>query len=164
MVQYEATVTKAIFAAAIAQNAGANYDVPIPGNIGAPYGEAACRINSIVVISEENLDWEIWLWSTSAHSSNRNLDSWLGRWSFVAGDAVTETADPSTSYRYFIPDLNVPYRDDDTQSPTNDSTVTGKVANGRIHMTLIPRGAAHVINKEIVIKFFCEPDSVRAMA
>jgi hypothetical protein len=162
-----ATAVKANFLAAQANGAGVNVDVPIPGSVGSTFGNARCIIRDIILIAEENLSWELWLWSSATHPTNRDNDPWLGRWTFAAADAVTETSDPSTSYRYFIPDLNIPYWDDDTDVQTVEGAqgagadrftgLTRKTANGSIHMTLIPRGAAHVINKEVVIKFACEP-------
>jgi len=156
--QYEATVTKAIFAAAVAQNAGANYDVPIPGNIGGPFGASRCIIKGDRDrVGRESELGDFGCGVAATHPSDRNSIR-VGAVDVCRGGCGDRDGDPSTSYRYFIPDLDVPYRDDDSEAQTIDATVSRKIANGAIHMTLIPRGAAHVINKEIVIKFFCEPD------
>jgi len=144
MFQIEATAVAATFDAAIAQDAGLDFDVPIPGAIGAPYGSAQCMIKGLVLVAEENLSWELWLWSKAARAgASYNVDSWLGRWTFLAADAVRVSG--NTRYYYFVPSLEVPYRDDDVAD-----------VNGLLHCTLIPRGAAHVIHKLLLVKIYCQ--------
>jgi hypothetical protein len=145
MMLIEATAPSATFDAALAQDAQLDFDVAVPKALGSGFGSTRCRISSFVIISQEHLAWELWLWSSATRAgANYNADTWLGFWKFAAADA---TVGPDGRYRYFIPDLDVAYRDDDAAD-----------VNGLIHMSLIPRGAAHVIHDKIVVKVFCAPE------
>ena len=135
----------------IAQDAGFDFDIPVPVAAGNNFGATRVRINSIIILSAENLAWEVWLWSKSAREgAGYDADSWLGRWSFVTTtDAVRKTGD--AIYRYFIPDLDIPYVDEDAADGVNTTT-------GNLHLTIIPRGAAHVAGQDLVVKVTMVPE------
>lgn len=142
--QIMSTVLSATFLAAQNQNVGADADIQIPKGLG--WG-GRCVLKTLVLLAEENLSYEVWLWSSHTHGATIDTDTWLSRWTFVASDAVQESGD--TYYRYVIPDLDFPYEDDDASGSANPA---------RLHITLIPRGAAKTINKKIVLKFFLQPE------
>ncbi len=148
MMQIIATCPSTPLLPAIAQNAGLDVDVQIPKGLGSG-GRSMLR--TLVMLAEENLSYELWLWSSATHGATIDTDAWLSRWTFVASDAVQETGD--TYYRYVIQNLDFPYEDDDASSSPNPA---------RLHITLIPRLAAKTINKKIVIKFFLQPEAAWA--
>lgn len=133
------------FTGAIAQNAGESENLVLPGCLEGIRGNARSILRAIAIESDENLDWEIWLFRKDAFQvSDLDTDSWVGRWSFVAADAVRLAG--AGQYLYYIDGLAVPYFDADN--------------TGELHVTLINRSAAGKTAGaagEIVVKFFLEP-------
>jgi len=147
--QFEAIALPATFLVAITQDNRLDFDIPVPVAIGSVLGQARCRIRGIVIVSEENFAWEVWLWSNAARlGANYGVDSWLARWSFLTTDGVTSTSTPADGrFRYVMRDFDVPYRDDDQSNN-----------RGVLHCSLIPRGASHGNTKNILLKIYCEPE------
>ncbi len=147
--QIAARILAATFDPALAQNTGQNVDVAIPSSIGSG---ARCLVNSILIVSEENLAFDILFFGKATHGTTYDTDSYLGHWAFAAGDAITYTGDEiSAAYRYWIPDLDLPYEDQDAGASVNHTP--------HLHITLVPRGAAHVIHKKISVVFNLQPDT-----
>lgn len=146
----QTTVLSATFIGAIAQDNAASANIPIPMAIGS---QGRCRLNSLVLLAEENLSYEIHVWASATHGATVDTDQWLGRWTFLASDAVIITGDALLLYRYFIPDLDLAYEDTDAVSSPNPA---------KLHISLVPRGAAKTINKKIVLKFFLAPETAYA--
>ncbi len=145
--QIAANVLSATFDPALAQNAGLNVDVALPLAVG---GSARLVIKSLGIVSEENLAWDILFWGKAVHGATYDTDTYLGHWAFVAGDAIQYSSDEiANAYRYFIPGLGQPYQDLDA--------VNARV-QPMLHITLVPRGAAHVIHKKLMLTFFLVPE------
>lgn len=148
--QIAASVLTATFDAAILQNAGLNVDVALAMAVG---GSARVVVRAITIVSEENLAWDVLFWGKSTHGASYDGDTYIGHWSFAAVEAITYTGDTLTAYRYFIPDLDLPYQDLDAVNANRQP---------QLHITLVPRGAAHVIHKNIAITFYVSPETAWA--
>lgn len=133
------------FTGTLAQNAGANVNLTLPGALAGINGNARSTLKSIAIISDENLDWEVWLFGKSTFQvADYDSDFFVGRWSFVAADAVRIAG--TGGYYYYIEGLGVPYAD------LNNT--------GKLHITLINRSAAGKsagASGEVVITFTMEP-------
>ena len=89
------------------------------------------RIRAIEVLAIENFAPVLSFFATSAgYTDVVATDTYYGQWAFVQTDGVLlANLGP---YRYFIPDLNIPYLDRDTQLSVTPPT---------LHMTLDNEGA-----------------------
>jgi len=114
------------FTGAIAQNAVARENIPMPQAIAAGL-RSRSRLKSITLLSDQNLDWEIWLFSRSTTPLPTDVDAnpFIGRWRFDIGDGVQISA--AGPYYYYIDGLDVPYEDADEK--------------GELHLGLVPRTA-----------------------
>jgi hypothetical protein len=144
--QYEVVSLKGThFTGAIAQNAAEYESITLLGALAGINGNARGQVRSITVISDENLDWEILLFRKNTFgTADLDADSFIGRWSFVAADAVRIAG--AGSYYYYIDGLDVQYTDDDN--------------TGRLHVALINRSAAAKTagaNGEVVLKVRLDP-------
>lgn len=117
-------------------------------NIVAPQALAAgldmrSRLRTIRIISLDNLAWEVWLWSKDSFSDpDYNKNSFLGFWSFGAGDA--RQVGGSGVYYYYIDGLDVDYRDESFQ--------------GKIHCAIINRSvSAKTVGPNLVLELGLEP-------
>lgn len=108
------------FTGAIVQNASAQ------ANIG--FGVLSpCRIRGWVILSVENLAWELWLFGKSTFRTGAvATEAFRGRWSFAAGDGLQVGA--TGLYAYYIDGLDSPYLDED--------------AAQKLHLLLVNRSAA----------------------
>jgi len=123
------------FRGTIAQNAGVDLDlamsgaatVPNPTALAGVNGDCRGSLKSLTIVSVENLAWELILWEKAAHGT-AVLGSvrFIGRWTFIAGDAVRVAG--AGDYYYYIDGLDVPIVDADN--------------TGKLHLTLINRSAA----------------------
>lgn len=123
------------FIAGLAQNAEDLIHLTPDMAIGAS-PDCRFRLVGCSIISDQNLAWELNFWSREAGSGAATvaLDSFLGRWTFAAGDGVRIAG--AGSYRYFIFGLDIPYIDEDPRSDRDPPY------NGRIHLSLVNRSAA----------------------
>lgn len=114
------------FAGSLAQNAIAYEDVVVPGCLRGVNGNGRVRLRSIMLQSDQNLDWELWLFSGVAHANaDMDLDTALGKWSFTAAMAVQIAG--AGQYYYYIDGLDVSYVDEDN--------------SGKFHIGLVNRSA-----------------------
>ena len=132
------------FTGAIAQNASEEENVVLPVTLKGINGNARIRLKGMHIISDENLDWEVWLFGNDLfQESNIDNDRFLGRWSFVAADGLRIAG--TGAYYYAIDGLDVEYVDLDN--------------SGEIHVALVNRSAAGKTAGaagEIVIEFVFE--------
>jgi len=118
------------FRGALAQNAGVDLDFLLPPTLQGINGTAWGTIKSLTIVSIQNLDWELWLWQSATHSTLTAAvtaagSNWIGRWTFVAGDAVQKAG--TGDFQYYIDGLDIPYFDADKA--------------GKLHLTLLNRNA-----------------------
>lgn len=139
------SISASHFAATIAQDAGANADIPILDQ-GLSAGRR-CRaiLRGISILSQQNLAWELWLFSKATYQTGViDTDSFRGFWSFAAGDAKRIAG--AGFYYYYVDGLYVPYEDDS--------------ALGQLHATLVNRSVtgklAQGAGGDIVVKFLLE--------
>ncbi len=86
-------------------------------------------IESVTLLAEENLDWEVHFWGSDAFDdADLDADFWTDFVAFAAADAASiANAIPGT-FRYAATGLSIPYQDRD--------------ATTELHVSLVPRGAA----------------------
>lgn len=145
------------FTGALAQNAIAYANLVATGDLAAG-GHCRSRLKGLSIVSDQNLAWEIQLYSTNRFDQdNTDLDTtpFLGRWAFAAGDGVQNAA--AGPYLYYIDGLDIPYRDVDCDSHLFP---TGARGQGQIHLALVNRSATGKnagATGEIVIQLYFEP-------
>lgn len=85
-------------------------------------------IESISLLAEQNLDYEIHIWSSDGFDdADEDLDDWIEFVAFAVADGVSiGNATPAT-FRYAATALSIPYQD-------KDGTM-------ELHISLVPRGA-----------------------
>ena len=114
------------FAGGLAQNAGEDESLTMPGALAGINGDCKNQLKSLTIISDQNLDWEIMVWSSATHGvADLDTNQFIGRWTFAATDAVQVAG--TGSYYYYIDGLDVSYADADY--------------SGKLHLTLINRSA-----------------------
>jgi hypothetical protein len=120
------------FTATLAQDAALAGDLALGGALGAG-GVTAARIRGLVVISSDNLAWEIQVFGAhNGPSPDPNLDRFLGRWTFATGDAVQIGG----LWYYYIDGLDIPYRDQDL-----GQHVGAGINIPQLHVRLVNRSA-----------------------
>lgn len=133
------------FTTAIAQNAAESEDITLPSAYAGVGGSVKARIRSLVIISKENLAWEVLLYSkTSFAGTTVDTDTFLARWSFVATDAVQVAA--TGDYLYYVDGLDQAYIDESKA--------------GQLHVRLVNRSVATKTANAagaVVVKFGLEP-------
>lgn len=106
-----------LFAATLAQNAGLAARIPLPESVAAGR-HARCLIESIQIVSADQLDFEVWFWGNQngQQSGHPDLESFLGFWSFsVAGGDGKQIAGVGLYY-YYIDGLGIHYYDFDAHN------------------------------------------------
>jgi hypothetical protein len=141
------------FTGTLAQNVGLQ-ETLTPGTNGYPTALKAnmrAILRSMVILSKENLAWEVWLFGSSTFAStDADTEYFLGRWTFVAGDGIRATVGVTTDtyYHYYIDGLQISMRN----KPLD--------VTGNIYMRLVNRSAAGKsagAAGEIVIDLGVEP-------
>jgi hypothetical protein len=124
------TDSAADFTAALAQNAGLFLNKNLPNGVGtAPFW-----VQSIEIISVENLAWELWFFNkTTVALAATDLDGFRGRWSFQAADGVRIAG--AGNYHYSIDGLAIPVECSDYRLHTPDKYA-------QLHVALVNRSAA----------------------
>lgn len=133
------------FTDALAQNAEERENVVLPAGISADYGNCVSVIRSIAILSDQNLDWELFFWGRNTFGSPTDFDlnSFIGKWRFDMGDGEQIAA--AGGYYYYIDGLYIPYRDLDQSS--------------QLHVSLVNRNAIAKLagaTGEIVVKLRLE--------
>lgn len=167
-----ATSSTALFAGALAQNAGLNVRVPLPEAIAA--GRVGrCVIEGIQVTSFDQLQWEFWFWRNQqfqAPNANPTAESLAGMWQFggtLGGVGNGEQIAGTGLYYYYIDGLGIEYEDDDagvTSVPPGvlgtASPVPQPAAGCFLNVTLVNRSAGGKSNgKWFDVTFVCQPTS-----
>ena len=133
------------FTGALVTNAAENENVVLAPALAGVGGNARAQLRSIAIISDQNLDWEVMLFRKDTFgTSDLDTDSFVGRWTFAAADAVRIAG--AGSYYYYIDGLDEAYTDED--------------ASGELHVTLLNRNAVAKnagATGEIVVKLRFEP-------
>lgn len=155
--QFEFRIPKATWNAGAAQNAGIVADLALPAVLRGVAGNARNHLRSITIAAQDNHDFEIWLFaSATRYPANRDNNKFLGRWRFLASDAVQDASDGTGTWYYYIDGNDVPLRDDDLvvgSAPNSPSANTGK-----LHITLIDRTAGGLpAGHDVVIELRLAP-------
>jgi len=133
------------FTGEIVQNAMESENIALPGTLDGINGTARCRIKAVTIISDENLQWELWFWANDLfQESNLDADRFVGKILFAAADGTRIAA--TGAYYYYQEDLDIAYEDLDK--------------TGELHVSLINRSAAAKTagaGGEIVVEFIMEP-------
>lgn len=133
------------FTGAIAQDAEERENITLPEAIAAGR-HCRSRLSSITLITDQNLNWELFLWgrNTFGDPSDFDLNSFIGRWRFDIADGV-QIAGAGPFY-YYEDNLIIPYEDLDML--------------GQLHVSLVNRTATAKnvgATGEVVVKFGLEP-------
>lgn len=111
----------------LAQNAVEHENIVLPGCLAGIRGNARAHLKSITILSDENLAWEIMLFSSDTNvDTDEDVDAMIGWWQFSTAGAVQVAA--TGLFRYYIDGLAVPYVDDDN--------------TGEVHVSLLNRSSA----------------------
>lgn len=123
------SVSTVHFIGAIVQNAGEPANLPIPANLSTG-GDGRMTLQTITVLSMENLAWELWFFGRNTFESGAGavIDTqiFLGSWTFTTVMGLRRAS--TGFYHYDINDLQMPYADLDNL--------------GQLHTILINRSAA----------------------
>jgi hypothetical protein len=122
------------FVGSLAQNAALNARIPLPQGVGAG-GSARSTVESITVVSADQLDWEFWFWSnkTFQNSGHPDLEGFLGFWSFAVAGGDGKRIAGTGLYYYYIDALGIPYQDLDKQPDKSEVAY--------LNVTLVNRSA-----------------------
>lgn len=121
------------FTGALAQNAGVMADLTLPSSIGGG-DRATCRLKSLVIVSTDNLAWEIQIFgSHDGPSADPNQDTFLGLWQFTAAMAA---AGANNNFYYYGDGLDLPYEDIDL-----DQHLGAAKNIPQLHVRLVNRSA-----------------------
>lgn len=122
------------------------------------------RIVGIRLISIQNLAWELMLWSKDSFSgpaapgTDPDLNTFLGKWLFTAGDGSQVAA--AGAYHYYIDGLDIAYGDLSHSWATTEAKKTGVPTGPALHVSLLNRSAVAKIAGlagAIVAEFLVEP-------
>jgi len=133
------------FTGAIAQNASEAEDIALPGALAGINGNARSHLRSITILSDQNLAWEVMLFSSDTQEdTDADVDTMVGWWQFSTAGAVQLAG--AGLFRYYIDGLAVPYVDDDN--------------SGELHVKLVNRSATGKnagATGEVIIELALEP-------
>lgn len=156
--EFEVRIPKATWAAGVAQNTGLDADIALPDTLrgvggdpirGVIGGNARNQLRSISIVSAANHAFELWFFaSATRYPANRDSNKFLGRLSFVATDAVQNTADGTSSWYYSSAT---------TEATLNDISIRDDDNSGKLHITLIDRTGALAANSDVVIELRMAP-------
>jgi hypothetical protein len=115
------------FTGGLAQNAGEAESINFPADW-RTIGVNQCVIESITIQSDQNLEWDIYLWS-GAEADNTDLDTDTFIDYFNYATTTGKQIAGANQYYYASPsnNLNIAYKDDDN--------------SGKLHVTLVNRSA-----------------------
>lgn len=105
------------FTGTLAQNAGVTARIKLPEAIAAGR-HARAIIESIQVVSADQLDWEFWFWANQQGLStgHPDLEVFLGFWSFTVAGGDGKQIGATGFYHYYIDGLGIAYWDLDAQA------------------------------------------------
>lgn len=102
------------FTGALAQNAVLRARIPLPESIAAGR-HGRCIVQSLQIVSADQLDWEVWLFANQLYEStgHPDLECFVGYWRFTTAASDGLQVGSSGFYHYYIPGLGLQYRDED---------------------------------------------------
>lgn len=115
------------FTGSLDQNAGEDESITI---------EAIHRTNEfiiehIAVLSDQNLEWDVFLWAKNTYAdSDHDVDEFIEYVNFTSNSGKQIAA--ADIFYYSATGLSIPYRDDDV----------GSVNNASLHLSLVNRSAS----------------------
>ena len=145
-IRYLDTLKGTHFTGALIQNAIEVESVDFPSEWGTA-GINECLIEGISIQSDQNLEWDVYLFSSSGHTdTDLDLDTFVDKfnWATTAGDRIAGAG----QYYYPSPDNNmkIPYYDDSRKA--------------QLHVALVNRSAGAKnagATGEIKIRFALRP-------
>lgn len=150
------------FTGALAQNASATANLVPPMAIAAG-GHCRARLHSIAIVSDQQLAWELMLFSTNSFATSSDLDQvgFLGKWAFIEADGVQIAG--AGPFLYYIDGLDIAYKCTDFDD--HSTFIAGaKIPAGQVHLMLVNRsvtGKNAGATGEIVIQLGFEPTEGR---
>lgn len=100
------------FTGALVQNAAATANLVVPVNLTSLGLQTRARIQSVAILSAQNLAWEVWFFGRDLfQESDIDADTFLGRVAFVANDGSRIAA--AGAYYYFAAPSGILYQDQD---------------------------------------------------
>jgi hypothetical protein len=145
--QITAEILSATLLPAITAETAKDVDVGLDLAMGQ---NARLIVQGIVIVSEENLAWDVLFWGRSVHGATVDACTYLGHYAFATTDAIP-ALDSISGWMYSIQGIGLPFQDLDQQTKAGRSPTF-------LHISLVPRGADHVVNKKIHITFFLSPE------
>lgn len=102
------------FTGTLAQNAGLSARIPLPEAVAAGR-HARCLVESIQIVSADQLDWEVWLFGNQLFQSagHPDLEVLIGFWSFTVASGDGKQIAGAGLYHYYIDGLGFQYLDED---------------------------------------------------
>jgi len=122
------------FTEALTQNAGLNARIPLPAGVGAG-GTARAVVQTIQIVSADQLDWELWFFANKlfASSGHPDLEIFCGLWAFTVASGDGKQIGAAGLYHYYIDGLGIQVEDRDMQ-PDRSQTAY-------LNVTLVNRSA-----------------------
>lgn len=142
--------------AAIAQDAAVYLDLLLPESIAAGR-TARSRIRGLSIISVDNVGWELWFFNkrTTAAAPTPATSTFIGSWTFAAADAIRISG--AGVYYYYIDGLDIPYEVLDTVANKDGVQVPDEAdARRYLHLAVVARGAAKVLNAQMKLRVYLE--------
>ena len=122
-------------------------DLSLPGEIGA--GASRSIVKSFIILSTDNLDWEIRLFSSAVkHSPDLNANSYLGTWQFPRWRSATsyygQVVDAGGIsldglWYYYVDGNDIYYEDEDATHVTSGGAVPVVFTPPKLHLELTHR-------------------------
>lgn len=102
------------FTATLAQNAGLSARIPLPESVAAGR-HARCLVQTLQIVSADQLDWEVWLFGNKQfqNAGHPDQESFCGYWAFSVAGGDGKQIGATGLYHYYIDGLGVQYLDED---------------------------------------------------
>ena len=104
------------FTGTLAQNDGLAARIPLPAGVGAG-GTARSVIQTLQIVSADQLDWELWFFANKLFQSagHPDLEVFCGLWAFSVAAGDGRQIGAAGLYHYYIDGLGIQYQDLDMQ-------------------------------------------------
>lgn len=133
------------FTGGIAQNARADENILLPPGLQPTGGTAYNIIRAVGIISDQNLDWDLYVFNSTAFSNaDLDLDTFNSVVSFAV--AAGKQIAGAGSFYYYTQGLNI---------PVYDANATGKIHLSLVNRNVTAKNAG--ATGEIVIILWMEP-------
>lgn len=157
-----------LFSATLAQNAGLFGRIRLPEAIAAGR-VASCLIESVIITSFDQCDWELWYWGNSkgqVPGVDASPEAFRGYTAFTVAGGSGKRIGATGLYYYYVDSLGIYYEDEDAQTtepvPGLPNLPWQAASNGQIgaflNVTLINRSAgAKTAGAYFDLTFILEP-------